>query len=148
MQFLHDRLTFTWPYLIGLKKTKELAFTCNLIYAREALNIGLVNKVVPKDKLDEEVGKPAEAIIKVPAMTVELAKVSVNKMFELMGFRRGIQENRELDHHVHSLAPPEFVEFDKIVKEKGLKAALEWRDAKFEKDGGIGQDLRARKYKK
>jgi enoyl-CoA hydratase/carnithine racemase len=140
--------TFTWPYLIGLKKSKELAFTGNLIDAQEALDIGLVNKVVPKNKLEEEVGKLADAIIKVPAMTVKLAKISVNNMFELMGFRQGIQQNRELDHHVHSSAPPEFVEFDRIVKEKGLKAALEWRDAKFERESRTGQELRARKYTK
>jgi len=138
--------TFTWPYFIGLKKTKELTFTGNLIDAHEALNFGLVNKVVPNDKLDEEVGKLADAIIKVPAMTVKLAKVSVNNMFELMGFRQGIQQNRELDHHVHSSAPPEFVEFIKITASKGLKAALEWRDAKFSENSGVGEELRDRKY--
>jgi len=138
--------TFIWPFIIGMKKTRELAYTGNMMSAQEALNLGLVNRVVPKDKLEEEVSKLAEAIIKVPAMTVKLTKVSVNNMFEMMGVRQAIQQSRELDLHVMSSPPADLREFFRIQKERGLKAALEWRDAKFTKVGEAGQELRARKY--
>jgi enoyl-CoA hydratase/carnithine racemase len=138
--------TFVWPFMIGMKKTRELAYTGNMMSAQEALTYGLVNKVVPKEKLEEEVDKLAEAIVKVPAMTVKLSKVSINNMFEIMGIRQAIQQSRELDLHVMSSAPPELREFFTIMTEKGLKAALEWRDAKFAKVSGDAQDLRARKY--
>ncbi len=138
--------TFIWPFLIGMKKTRELAYTGNMMPAQEAYNFGLVNKVVPRDKLEEEVEKMADAIIKVPAMSVKLSKVSVNNMFELMGFRQAIQQSRELDLHVITSPSPELKEFGRIRDEKGLKAALEWRDAKFTKSGDAGKDLRKRKY--
>lgn len=46
-----------FPKLLGLKKTYELILTGNLIGAAEAQSIGLVNKVFPPDRLDEEVDK-------------------------------------------------------------------------------------------
>lgn len=42
---------------VGLKKAKEIWFLCRRYSAQEALEMGLVNAVVPKDKLDEEVDK-------------------------------------------------------------------------------------------
>jgi enoyl-CoA hydratase/carnithine racemase len=138
--------TFIWPFIIGMKKSRELAYTGNMMSAQDAMNFGLVNKVVPKDRLEEEVQRYADAIIKVPAMSVKLSKVSINNMFEIMGIRQAVQQNRELDLHVMSSPSPELKEFFQIVEEKGLKAALEWRDAKFAKDSEVGDDLRTRKY--
>jgi len=114
--------------------------------AQEALNFGLINKVVPKDNLEAEVHKLASAIIKVPAMTVKMSKVSINNMYEIMGIRQAIQQNRELDLHVMSSPPPELKEFFEMAEKKGLKAALKWRDAKFAKDSEVGQELRERKH--
>ena len=45
--------------LVGKKKAKELWFTNQRLGAREALAIGLINKVVPDDKLEEETRKMA-----------------------------------------------------------------------------------------
>ena len=41
------------PRLIGLHRAKELAFFADIIDARQALEFGLVNRVVPADQLDE-----------------------------------------------------------------------------------------------
>ncbi len=138
--------TFIWPYLIGMKKTMELSLTGNMISAQEAYTCGLVNKVVPMDQLDEEVDKFAQTIIMTPAFQNKLLKQSVHNIYELMGFRQAIQQSRELDIHLFSSPPPELAEFFKIVQEKGLKPALEWRDAKFAEADKISRDRRARKY--
>jgi naphthoate synthase len=45
--------------LVGKKKAKELWFVNPKLTAREALDIGLINKVVPDDKLKEETRKMA-----------------------------------------------------------------------------------------
>lgn len=40
---------------VGLKKAKEIWYLCRIYSAEEALKMGLVNAVVPHEKLDEEV---------------------------------------------------------------------------------------------
>jgi cyclohexa-1,5-dienecarbonyl-CoA hydratase len=45
------------PYLVGKKKAMELILTGEPIEAREALSLGLVNRVVPADKLDSTVNE-------------------------------------------------------------------------------------------
>jgi len=47
---------------IGIGRAKELLFTCRTVDAEEALRIGLVNKVVPLDALDEEANRLAVKI--------------------------------------------------------------------------------------
>jgi naphthoate synthase len=48
--------------LVGKKKAKEIWFLNPRMSAREALEMGLINKVVPDDKLQEETRKMAEAL--------------------------------------------------------------------------------------
>jgi enoyl-CoA hydratase/carnithine racemase len=138
--------TFVWPYLIGMKKTRELAYTGNMMGADEAEVHGLVNKVVPTDELDAAVGELADTICQVPALTVRLTKQSVNNMFEIMGIRQSIQQSRELDLHVMSSPPPEMREFFDIVEREGLAAALAWRDARHARSDAAGHALRARTF--
>jgi enoyl-CoA hydratase len=70
------------PRLVGEKKAKEMVFTGEFISAEEAWRLGMVNKVVPADKLKEAV----EEIIaklkgKSPAI-LKLAKIAVNRSLE------------------------------------------------------------------
>lgn len=46
--------TWTLPLIVGLPKAKELMFTGREVFAQEALEIGLLNKLVPSEKLMEE----------------------------------------------------------------------------------------------
>ena len=55
-------------------------------------------------------------------------------------------DDAKTDRNIMSSAPPELQEFFTIMKEQGLKAALEWRDAKFSEITDDKQDLRSRKY--
>ncbi len=54
------------PYLIGQKKTRELLMTGDLIDGVEAHRIGLVNRVVPADRLVAEVDALADRLARVP----------------------------------------------------------------------------------
>lgn len=59
---------------VGRKKAVELLFTGNFMTAEEALQHGLVNKVVPVDLLDEETEKLAKEITKQSLNIIELGK--------------------------------------------------------------------------
>ncbi|MFH1625816.1 MAG: enoyl-CoA hydratase-related protein [Pseudomonadota bacterium] len=60
-------------------KAKELIMIGDPIPAEEAFRIGLVNKVVPHDKLMDEAVNMANRILKNPALAMQLAKSAVNR---------------------------------------------------------------------
>ena len=66
------------PRIIGLTKAKELLYTGDPIDAQEAYRIGLVNKVVPTDKLMDEAYAMARRIAGRPAVAVRMTKFAVD----------------------------------------------------------------------
>lgn len=66
----------TWilPRLIGLHKAKELAFFAEVISAEQAAEFGIVNKVVPHDSLDAEVGDWADRLAAGPPLALSMTK--------------------------------------------------------------------------
>jgi enoyl-CoA hydratase len=72
-------LSQIFPRRIGLLKAKELTFTARLFSADEAERIGLVNKVVPADKLKEEVKNLAKSIMLNSAEAIAAIKSLYNQ---------------------------------------------------------------------
>ncbi len=70
------------PRLVGEKKAKELVFTGDMISAEEALRIGLVNKVVPKQKLRETVEEFVGVLVRRSPIILKFAKLALNKSLE------------------------------------------------------------------
>ena len=66
------------PRLVGKGKAKELIFTGKRISAKEALGIGLVNKICEKEKLLEEAMKMAAMICEAGPIAVTQAKYAIN----------------------------------------------------------------------
>jgi enoyl-CoA hydratase len=67
------------PRLVGIKKAKEMLFTGNFISAQEALAIGLVNKVVPRDRLEAAAREMAENILSCDQTSVRKIKQMIGK---------------------------------------------------------------------
>jgi enoyl-CoA hydratase len=125
-------VTMVMPWLIGARKAKELLFTGeDRIPAEEALRIGLVNRVVPHDRLEEETLALARTIAVLDPVAVSLTKRAINHAWEAAGFRQALAANVDLDAVIESAEVPERKEFNRIRAEQGLKAALAWRDARF-----------------
>ncbi len=59
---------------VGRKRALEMLFTGRMISAREAEQYGLVNKVVPFDKLEEETKALAEKIAEASPLTLRIGK--------------------------------------------------------------------------
>ena len=70
------------PRLVGEKKAKELVFTGDIISAEEALRIGLINKVVPREKLRESVEGLVAVLLQKSPIILKFAKMAVNKALE------------------------------------------------------------------
>ena len=120
------------PWIVGVRKAKELVFTGeDRIAADEALRIGMVNRVVPRDELDGATMAVAEEIAKNEPLVVQTMKRSIHRSWEVAGFRAAIEANTELDVMIETADLPARDEFRRITTEQGLKAAIAWRDARF-----------------
>jgi enoyl-CoA hydratase/carnithine racemase len=65
------------PRLVGIAKALELLFTGDVLSPQEALKIGLVNQVVPHDRLMEETLILAERIASKPPLAIRMVKRAV-----------------------------------------------------------------------
>lgn len=132
-------VTMVMPWLIGARKAKELLFTGeDRIPADESLRIGLVNRVVPRDRLEGETLALARQIAVLDPVAISLTKRSINSAWEIGGFRDALKANVDLDAEIESAEVPERIEFNRIRQEQGLKAAIAWRDARFRDRKGAG----------
>lgn len=106
--------------IVGQKKAREIWFLCRQYSAQEALEMGLVNKVVPLNKLEDEVVDWAETMMKRSPMALRMIKMGLNA--ELDG-QAGIQElagNATLLYYLTDEA------------QEGKNAFLEKRDPDFD----------------
>jgi 2-(1,2-epoxy-1,2-dihydrophenyl)acetyl-CoA isomerase len=69
--------TYFLPRLVGTAKAMELILLADIIDAQEALRIGLVNRVVPADQLEQETLKLAEQLAQGPTVAYGLAKTGL-----------------------------------------------------------------------
>jgi enoyl-CoA hydratase len=70
------------PRLVGEKRAKELIFTGRMISAEEALALGVVNQVVPQDKLKETTEAFVKTLQKRSPVILQLAKLAINRSLE------------------------------------------------------------------
>jgi 2-(1,2-epoxy-1,2-dihydrophenyl)acetyl-CoA isomerase len=73
---------FLLPRIVGLAKAKELIYTGKIISAKEAEILGLVNQVVPPDKLNAAAREWANRLAEGPTRAIGIAKKILNKSFQ------------------------------------------------------------------
>jgi 2-ketocyclohexanecarboxyl-CoA hydrolase len=77
---------------IGEKRAKEVSFLCRRYTARQALELGWINAVVPDEELEAEVMRWAQELLGTSRRYLEIAKVSSNAWWNLCqeSFRSGL----------------------------------------------------------
>ncbi|NCA86401.1 MAG: 1,4-dihydroxy-2-naphthoyl-CoA synthase [Clostridia bacterium] len=75
--------------IVGQKKAREIWFLCRQYSAAEALDMGLVNKVVPQAQLEDEVVEWAKTMMQRSPMALRMIKLGLNA--DLDG-QAGLQE--------------------------------------------------------
>ncbi|MDG6920280.1 MAG: enoyl-CoA hydratase/isomerase family protein [Nitrososphaerota archaeon] len=105
---------------VGKYKAMEMILTGRRIGAEEAKGLGLVSRVVPKEAYLEEAKKVASEIASKSPVSVRLAKMAVNKAFE-MGLSDGLDFERELFYLL----------FASEDAKEGMRAFLEKRKPDF-----------------
>ncbi len=125
-------VTLLMPFVIGQKRTRELLLTGDLIDAAEAERIGLINRVVPAERLVAEVDALADRLARTPPEVMSLTKRMLNRSMDAAGFRLAVEAGLDLGAIINAADTPEQREWDAIVRRDGLKAALAWRDRRYD----------------
>jgi enoyl-CoA hydratase len=121
------------PWLVGPKHTKELLLTGqDRIPAAWAEKIGLVNRTVPDDNYLDAAMSLAGQIARIDPQAVAMTKQSINRTFETMGLREALRANLDVAVQIENLDTFERKQFQEITRRDGLKAAIAWRDARFD----------------
>lgn len=117
------------PYVIGPKQAKELLLTGNdKVSAQRCYEMGIVNRVVEDGTEFEIAMELASQIAGAAPRSVQMTKSAIHRAYELAEMRTALREALETDIKIEADESPERVEFNRIRKEQGLKAALAWRD--------------------
>ena len=106
--------------LVGKTKAKELILTGDMITAQEAEKIGLVNRVVPPERLREEVMKTAEAVSQLGSFSLSAAKHAVDRGSEI-----DFEKAQELERQYFALC------FASPDQKEGMTAFVEKRKPNF-----------------
>lgn len=131
VQFGSGIVAMLLPWLIGPKQAKELLLTGDdRIPAERALQLGLVNRVVPAARLLDEALDLGRRIAANDQVAVRLTKLAVNRSMDAAGMRQALLQALELDVIIETTETPESRAFNEILNREGAKAAVDWRRAR------------------
>jgi 2-(1,2-epoxy-1,2-dihydrophenyl)acetyl-CoA isomerase len=108
------------PRLIGLGRAKEVLFLASRLSGKEADELGLVNRCVPEEELDDFVSAWATRLADGPKRALSVIKAQLNESFE-SSFARAIE----------SEAKGQALAFRSKESREGVKAFFEKRPPDF-----------------
>lgn len=93
---------FAHPWAMGPRQAKEFLYLGERVDATRAKEWGMVNRVVPADRLAEEVTDMATRIATMPRLGLALTKKAINQAEDLMGQHSGMDSVFGLHHVAHA----------------------------------------------
>jgi enoyl-CoA hydratase/carnithine racemase len=125
-------VTMLLPWMTGPKQAKRIIFTGeDKIGAQDALGMGLVSQVVPPGTHVAAAFKIARGIALMDHNLVAETKKALNRTYELQGMQTALKTALDIDHTIESHGSPDKRAFMEIARERGMRAAIAWRDARF-----------------
>jgi enoyl-CoA hydratase len=123
---------FVMPWIIGFKKARELLYLGDMIDAETALDLGMVNRVVPRDALAEATQKFARRMALVAPEALAATKLAINRGADAAGFRNALQAGIDVVAPLYAATTEVGAEFRERAAKDGLPAALKWRKGQFD----------------
>lgn len=109
------------PRLIGLHRAKELAFFADIVSPKEALDLGLVNRVVSAAELDAFVADWAGRLAAAPPLALSMTKTMLNNSFAV-----------SMDQALEDEARSQSVNFATADTAEAMAAFVQKREPKFQ----------------
>ncbi len=112
-----------WVPLVGPKRAKQMSFVPgSRISGKTASDWGWANYSVPASELEADVRALARSISRIPAATLRMKKMAINRVADVMGFRNIVPMGAETDALLHYSAAVK--ELAAMIQEHGLKKAI------------------------
>jgi enoyl-CoA hydratase len=93
---------FAHPWVLGTRFAKEILYTGDRFTAQRAYEVGMVSRVVQRDRLEQETLALASRIAEMPQFGLALTKRAVNQCEDQMGLRNGMDAAFGLHHFAHA----------------------------------------------
>ena len=116
-------------YHLGIQWAKRLLLTGDAIDGRTAARIGLVLETYADEDLDDAVDALARRMAALPPELLAQSKAVVNRSIELMG--QASLQRFGAEANATARQSPAVAEWSRVLRERGLAAALEWRNETF-----------------
>jgi enoyl-CoA hydratase len=122
------------PWIVGPKIAKEIILTGeDRISAQRALEIGMINRIVSAEELDNAALEIAGNIAVIDPNLVKETKRAINRSIEARGMLGALEQALDIDLLIEGQGSPDKAAFMDRARKDGLKSALAWRDARFSK---------------
>jgi enoyl-CoA hydratase len=119
------------PWIIGLKRARELLYLGDPIDAKTALAYGMVNRVVPRAELHSATMNVARRMALMSPEALAATKLAINRGAECSGFLAAMHAGVDVLAPLYAARTEVGTKFDEIREKEGLGAALRWRAAQF-----------------
>jgi enoyl-CoA hydratase len=128
-------VTMLLPWVTSPKQAKQMIL-CGLdnIDAGAALQMGVVSRVEPAGAHLEAAMRVATNIAAIDPSLVMDTKRAINRCYEIQGIDAALKAGLDIDLLIESHGSPDKKQFMDIARERGLKAALAWRAARFARE--------------
>jgi len=128
-------VTLLLPWMVSPKAAKDIILTGeDGITAERALALGIVSRVVPEGEHLNTGLRIAKRIALIDPNLVRDTKKAINCSYETQGMSAALQAALDIDHAIESHGSPDKRRFMDVARDRGLKAALAWRDGRFNLD--------------
>lgn len=125
-------VTLLLPWMTSPKHAKRIILSADdRITASEALEIGIVSRVVPQGTHLDEALRTARGIALMDPSLVAETKKALNRTYEIQGMQTALRMALDIDHTIESHGSPDKRAFMDIARERGMREAIAWRDARF-----------------
>jgi enoyl-CoA hydratase/carnithine racemase len=119
------------PLIIGYKKARELLYFGDTIDARAAVDLGMVNRVVPLAELPAASLAFAKRLSQISPEALWATKLAINRGADARGFRNAIQAGFDVVAPLYATPTEAGDKFREIAARDGVPAAVRWRAAQF-----------------
>ncbi len=117
------------PWHLPMTKAREFAYVGDSFSGRDMAAMGWATYAVPAADLAAFTERFARRMANIDNDLLMYSKRSVNRQYEAMGIRSGLMSGTDVE--AMSKHRPAAQEWNRRLREEGLKAALEWRDGPF-----------------